>query len=65
MAILPPLCSTLKTNIVTELTAIAVEEKAEDVGRDFLVQKDRWRPWIEAQQNTPLVNVMVQTVGQD
>jgi hypothetical protein len=65
MAILPPLWSTLKTNIVTELTAIAAEENAVSPGRNFLVQKDRWRPWIEAQQNTPLVNVMVQTVGQD
>ena len=65
MAILPPLWSTLKTNIVTELTAIAVEETLISAGRNFLVQKDRWRPWIEAQQNTPLVNVMVQTVGQD
>lgn len=62
--ILPPLWSTLKTNIVTELEDVATAEKAIDVGRDFIVQKDRWRPWIEAQQNIPLVNIMIQNVGQ-
>ena len=62
--ILPPLWTILKTNIVTELLAVAAEEAIVDPARNFLVGKDRWRPWIEAQQNVPLVNVMIQTVGQ-
>ena len=64
MAVLPPLWTTLKTNIVTELEAVAAEETIIDPGRNFIVNKDRWRPYIEAQQNIPLVNVMVQNVGQ-
>ena len=58
-----PLWTTLKTNIVTILEAIATEETLVDAGRNFLTQKDRWRPWIEAQQGTALVNIMVSTVG--
>ena len=58
-----PLWHTLKANIVTILQAIATEETIVSSARNFLVQQDRWRPWIEAQQNIPLVNVMVQTVG--
>ena len=58
-----PLWTTLKTNIVTILEAIATEETIVNVSRNFLVQKDRWRPWIEAQQGKALVNIMVSTVG--
>lgn len=58
-----PLWYTLKNNIVTILKAIATEENLVDSARNFAVEKDRWRPWIESQQNVPLVNVMVQTIG--
>lgn len=58
-----PLWTTLKTNIVTILTAIAAEETIESAARNFQVTKDRWRPWIEAQQSIALVVVMVQTTG--
>lgn len=60
-----PLWTTLKANIVTILQEIATEEALVDAGRNFIVQKDRWRPWIEAQQKLALVNVMIQGVGQD
>lgn len=58
-----PLWNTLKVNIVSILQAIATEEALVDAGRNFLVQQDRWRPWVEAQQNIALVNVLVQTVN--
>lgn len=58
-----PLWYMLKNNIVTILKAIATEENLVDPGRNFEVEKNRWRPWVEAQQNIPLVNVMVQTVS--
>lgn len=58
-----PLWTTLKTNIVTILEAIATEETLVSAARNFNVTKDRWRPWIEAQQSIALVNVMVQTTG--
>lgn len=60
-----PLWVQLKTNIVTQLTAIAVEETIVSPGRNFTVSKDRWRMWIEAEQNISLVNIMVSNVGQD
>ena len=60
-----PLWNTLKTNVVTILTAIAAEEAAIATGRNFVVEKDRWRPWVEAQQRVALVNVMVQTVSEN
>ncbi len=58
-----PVWTQLKENIKIALEAIATEEAAIDPGRNFDVQKDRWRPWIEAQQNIPIVNIMVQNVG--
>lgn len=58
-----PLWFTLKNNIKTILETIATEETIVDSARNFEVEKDRWRPWIEAQQSVPLVNIMVQTVG--
>jgi len=60
-----PLWTTLKSNIVTILETIATEETLVDSARNFIVNKDRWRPWIEAQQKIALVNIMVQTVGQN
>ena len=60
-----PLWYGLKSNIVDILTIIAAEETIVNSSRNFLVQKDRWRPWIEAQQEIPLVNVMVQGSNQD
>lgn len=58
-----PLWTTLKTNIVTQLTNVATEENIVSTGRNFAVSKDRWRVWIESQQNTALVNVMVSGIG--
>ena len=58
-----PLWFTLKDNIKTILETIATEETIVDSARNFSVEKDRWRPWIEEQQSVPLVNIMVQTVG--
>ena len=58
-----PLWFTLKSNIKTILETIAAEEALVDSARDFEVEKDRWRPWVEEQQSIPLVNIMVQTVG--
>lgn len=55
-----PLWTQLKTNIVTLLEEVATEETLIDPARNFIVEKDRYRPWIEAQQTIPLVNVMVQ-----
>lgn len=65
MAIDYPAWYTLKNNIVAILQVIAAEEELVSADRDFKVERDRWRPWIESQQTIPLVNVMVQGVGQD
>jgi hypothetical protein len=58
-----PLWYTLKNNIVSALETIATEEALVSAARNFEVEKDRWRPWIESQQSVPLVNVMVQNVS--
>ncbi len=58
-----PLWFTLKDNIKTILKTIATEETIIDSARNFSVEKDRWRPWVEEQQSIPLVNIMVQAVG--
>ena len=58
-----PLWFTLKDNIKTILETIATDETIIDSARNFSVEKDRWRPWVEAQESVPLVNIMVQTVG--
>lgn len=63
--ILYPEWYTLKENVKQILTVIAAEENLVDPSRNFLVEKDRWRPWVEAQQEIPLVNIMVQGVAQD
>lgn len=65
MAVSYPLWYTLKQNIKTKLQSLATEESAIDTGRNFEVTVDRWRPWIESQQNTALVNVMIQSVNND
>ena len=65
MAVDYPKWYTLKANIVTILQAVATAENAESTARNFKVQKDRWRPWIESEHNTPLVNVMVQGATPD
>lgn len=65
MAIDYPLWTTLKANIVTALNEIATEEAAVSPARNFIVQQNRWRPWVEQQQKVALVNVLVQTVIQD
>ena len=57
-----PAYSTLKANIVTLLQEVATAEVLIDAGRGFTVTRDRWRPWIESQQSTALVNVMVDSV---
>jgi hypothetical protein len=61
---LPPWVQ-FKTNAVAILQVIAAEEKIVDPERDFIVNKDRYRPWIEAEQTKPLVNVMIQGMIQD
>ena len=63
MAINYPSWVQLKTNILNILSTIATEEALEDPARIFKVEKDRWRPWIESQQNIPLVNIMVSDVA--
>ena len=60
-----PLWTQLKINIVTILEEIATEETLVSAARNFIVAKDRWRPWVEAQQKIALVNILVQTVGQN
>jgi hypothetical protein len=59
MAVSMPLYATVKSNIKTFLEAVADEEKTISAGRNFAVTKDRWRPWIEKEQNIALVNIMV------
>lgn len=57
-----PLWRQLKLNIVTILKEIATEESAVSTARNFSVYRDRWRPYIESQQSTAMVNVMTQTI---
>ena len=61
-AIAYPAWYTLKSNLVAILQAVATEEATIDAGRNFEVHADRWRPWIENQQSTAMVNVGVETV---
>lgn len=60
-----PLWYNLKRNVKFYLEMVATEETIIDPGRNYLVTQDRWRPWIEAQQLIPLVNVMVKNVNPD
>lgn len=57
-----PLWTQLKTNLVTILEEVATAEALVDPGRNFIVARDRWRPWIENQQNVAMVNVMVDSI---
>lgn len=59
MAIAKPSYATLKDNIVTILSAVSTADSVGDTSRAFIVERDRWRPWIENQQEVSLVNVMV------
>lgn len=62
MAVPVPAFFTLKANIKTMLETVAAAEKAVDAEKDFTVSKDRWRPWIENQQDVALVNVMIDAI---
>lgn len=62
MAIARPAYNTLKKNIVTILQEVATTETIVSPSRAFSVSRDRWRPWIENQRSTALVNVMVDTI---
>lgn len=44
------------------LQTVATAENAVDAEKNFTVSKDRWRPWIENQQNTALVNIMINSI---
>lgn len=57
-----PLWTQLKTNLVAILEEVATAEALVDPGRNFIVTRDRWRPWIESQQNVAMVNVMVDSI---
>lgn len=59
MPVAMPSYATLKNNIVTILQAVSTADSTTDASRAFIVERDRWRPWIENQQEVSLVNVMV------
>jgi hypothetical protein len=63
MAVAYPAWYNVETGIVTALEKVATEENAIDTARNFIVSRDRWRPWIENQQNVALVNVMVENIS--
>lgn len=63
MAVAMPGYATLKANIVTVLKETATAENAIDTYRNFVVEQDRWRPWLEKQQGVALVNVMVDNLS--
>ena len=65
MAVIYPLWYYLKQNIKYYLEQLAAEEKAIAVGRDFKVEVDNGRPYIEADQGVALVNIMVKGVNQN
>lgn len=63
MAVAYPAWYNIQTGIITSLEKVATEESAVDEARSFIVSRDRWRPWIENQQNVALVNVMIENVS--
>ena len=63
MAVAYPAWYSVQTGIITSLEKVATEENAIDEARNFIVSRDRWRPWIENQQNVALVNVMIENVS--
>lgn len=65
MAVAYPSWYNIQTGAVNSLKAVATEESAIDEARDFVVDRDRWRPWIENQQNVALVNVVIDSIRPD
>jgi len=65
MAVAYPSWYNIQTGAVTALEKVATEESSVDEARNFIVARDRWRPWIENQQNVALVNVVVDSVLPD
>ena len=63
MAVAYPAWYSVQTGIISALEKVATEESAIDEARNFIVSRDRWRPWIENQQNVALVNVMIENVS--
>lgn len=65
MAVAYPTWYNIQTGIVNALNTVATAEATIDTARNFVVARDRWRPWIENQQNVALVNVVVDSVRPD
>ena len=63
MAVAYPAWYAVQTGIISALEKVATEENSIDEARNFVVSRDRWRPWIENQQNVALVNVMIENVS--
>lgn len=63
MAVAYPAWYSVQTGIISALEKVATEESSIDEARNFIVSRDRWRPWIENQQNVALVNVMIENVS--
>jgi hypothetical protein len=63
MAVAYPAWYSVQTGIISALEKVATEENSIDEARNFIVSRDRWRPWIENQQNVALVNVMIENVS--
>ena len=63
MAVAYPSWYSVQTGIISALEKVATEENSIDEARNFIVSRDRWRPWIENQQNVALVNVMIENVS--
>ena len=63
MAVAYPAWYAVQTGIISALEKVATEENAFDTARNFVVSRDRWRPWIENQQNVALVNVMIENIS--
>lgn len=59
MAVVVPAYSTLKTNLVNILKAVSTADSITDASRAFDVYSDRWRPWLQDEQEKALVNVVV------
>jgi len=65
MAVAYPNWYNIQTGIVNALNTVAAAEATIDTARNFVVARDRWRPWIENQQNVALVNVVVDSIRPD
>ena len=62
MAVAYPAWYNVQTGIISALEKVATEENAIDESRNFIVSRNRWRPWIEKQQSVALVNVMIESI---